>query len=47
MDDLIRAAGFRLSDIETHYMNGPRLMTGWQEPRLTKIAVARVVPSAS
>jgi ubiquinone/menaquinone biosynthesis C-methylase UbiE len=27
MDDLIRAAGFRLSDVETHYMNGPRLMT--------------------
>jgi ubiquinone/menaquinone biosynthesis C-methylase UbiE len=27
MDDLIRAAGFRLSNIETHYMSGPRLMT--------------------
>jgi ubiquinone/menaquinone biosynthesis C-methylase UbiE len=27
MDDLIRAAGFRLSDIETRYMDGPKLMT--------------------
>jgi hypothetical protein len=27
MDDLIRSAGFRLRDIETHYMNGPKLMT--------------------
>ena len=27
MDDLIRSAGFRLSDIETGYMNGPKLMT--------------------
>jgi hypothetical protein len=27
MDDLIRAAGFRLRDIKTHYMNGPKLMT--------------------
>ena len=27
MDDLIRAAGFRLSDIDTHYMDGPKLMT--------------------
>jgi ubiquinone/menaquinone biosynthesis C-methylase UbiE len=27
MDDLIRAAGFRLSDVETGYMNGPKLMT--------------------
>jgi ubiquinone/menaquinone biosynthesis C-methylase UbiE len=27
MDDLIRSAGFRLHDIETGYMNGPKLMT--------------------
>jgi hypothetical protein len=27
MDDLIRSAGLRLSDIETGYMNGPKLMT--------------------
>jgi ubiquinone/menaquinone biosynthesis C-methylase UbiE len=27
MDDLIRSAGFRLSDIETGYMNSPKLMT--------------------
>jgi ubiquinone/menaquinone biosynthesis C-methylase UbiE len=27
MDDLIRSAGFRLSDVETHYMDGPKLMT--------------------
>ena len=27
IDDLIRAAGFRLSDVETDYMDGPKLMT--------------------
>jgi hypothetical protein len=27
MDDLIRAAGFQLNDIETGYMNGPKPMT--------------------
>jgi SAM-dependent methyltransferase len=27
MDDLIRAAGFRLRDIEIPYMDGPKLMT--------------------
>jgi ubiquinone/menaquinone biosynthesis C-methylase UbiE len=27
MDELTRSAGFRLSDIETGYMNGPKLMT--------------------
>jgi hypothetical protein len=27
MDNLIRSAGFRLSDIETGNMNGPKLMT--------------------
>jgi ubiquinone/menaquinone biosynthesis C-methylase UbiE len=27
IDDLIRAAGFRLSDIETRYIDGPKLMT--------------------
>jgi ubiquinone/menaquinone biosynthesis C-methylase UbiE len=27
IDDLIRAAGLQLNDVETDYMNGPRLMT--------------------
>jgi SAM-dependent methyltransferase len=27
MDDLIRAAGFRLRDVEARYMDGPKLMT--------------------
>jgi hypothetical protein len=27
MDDLIRSAGFQLNGIETHYMDGPKLMT--------------------
>jgi SAM-dependent methyltransferase len=27
MDELVRAAGFRLDDVETGYMNGPKLMT--------------------
>jgi ubiquinone/menaquinone biosynthesis C-methylase UbiE len=27
MDELIRSAGLCLSDIETHYMNGPKLVT--------------------
>jgi ubiquinone/menaquinone biosynthesis C-methylase UbiE len=27
IDDLIRSTGFRLGDIETHYMDGPKLMT--------------------
>jgi hypothetical protein len=27
VDDLIRAAGFRVSDIENRYMDGPELMT--------------------
>jgi hypothetical protein len=27
MDDLIRAAGFQLNNIDTGYMNGPKPMT--------------------
>ena len=27
IDDLIRAAGFCLSDVETRYLDGPKLMT--------------------
>jgi len=36
IDDLIRAAGFRLGGIETGYMRGPKVMTfmyqGWAQP---------------
>lgn len=33
MDELVRAAGFRLDDVETGYMNGPKLMTFMYQAR--------------
>jgi ubiquinone/menaquinone biosynthesis C-methylase UbiE len=41
VDDLIRSAGYRLSDIENRYMDGPKLMTFMYQGRAIPVPAGR------